>query len=134
MDGGLDADEQALVARVAERRDEIVALACELIAFDTTSRAQADEPAREEVALQQALAERLRAAGAEIDLWEPAPEDVTDHPLSIQGIAFDGRPQLAATLRGSGGGRSRVWLREWRGASFLRARVLPREAAIARRT
>src|SRR5690349_12154829 len=106
MDGGLDADEQALVDRVAQRRDDIVALACELIAFDTTSRSEADEPAREEVALQQALANRLRAAGAEIDLWEPAPEDVAGHPLSVDGIAFAGRPQLAATLRGSGGGRS----------------------------
>lgn len=106
MDGGLDADERALVDRVAQRRDDIVALARELIAFDTTSRAEADEPAREEVALQRALAGRLRAAGAEIDLWEPTAEDVTDHPLSIEGIAFAGRPQLAATLRGSGGGRS----------------------------
>src|SRR5688500_10495693 len=104
MDGGLDADEQALVARVALRRDDIVALACELIAFDPPSRPAADEPARQEAALQQALPERLRGAGAEIDLWEPAPEDVTGHPLSIEGIAFEGRPQLAATLRGSGGG------------------------------
>ncbi|MDA0171990.1 M20/M25/M40 family metallo-hydrolase [Solirubrobacter taibaiensis] len=106
MDGGLDAAERALVERIAGRREEIVALARELIAFDTTSRAGIDEPARDEVALQQALADRLQAAGAEIDLWEPAPEDVSDHPLSVPGIAFDGRPQLAATLRGSGGGRS----------------------------
>ncbi|MBE2320652.1 M20/M25/M40 family metallo-hydrolase [Solirubrobacter sp. CPCC 204708] len=106
MDGGLDAAERALVERIADRRDEIVGLARELIAFDTTSRAEADEPAREEAALQQALADRLQAAGAEIDLWEPAPEDVANHPLSVPGIAFAGRPQLAATLRGSGGGRS----------------------------
>src|SRR6478735_1652433 len=106
MDGGLDAAERALVERIADRREEIVALTRELIGFDTTSRAGIDEPAREEAALQQALADRLRAAGAEIDLWEPAPEDVIDHPLSVAGIAFDGRPQLAATLRGRGGGRS----------------------------
>jgi acetylornithine deacetylase len=106
MDGGLDADERALVERVAQRRDEIVTLACELIAFDTTSRGNAEEPAREEAALQRALADRLQAAGAEVDLWEPAPEDVAGHPLSVPGIAFEGRPQLAATLRGSGGGRS----------------------------
>ena len=101
MDGGLDAAERALVERIADRREEIVALTRELIGFDTTSRAGIDQPAREEAALQQALADRLRAAGAEIDLWEPAPEDVTDHPLSVPGIAFDGRPQLAATLRGT---------------------------------
>jgi acetylornithine deacetylase len=102
----LDADEQALVDRVEQRRDELVALACEIIGFDTTSRSSIEDPAREEAALQQALADRLAAAGAEIDLWEPAPEDVTGHPLSVDGIGFAGRPQLAARLRGSGGGRS----------------------------
>lgn len=98
--------EQELARRVAERRDEIVALTCELIRFDTTSRSEADEPARDELALQQALAARLQRCGAEIDLWEPAPEDVADHPLSVPGIGFAGRPQLVATLRGSGGGGS----------------------------
>ena len=39
-------------------------------------------------------------------MWEPAPGDVADHPLSVPGIAFDGRPQLAARFRGAGGGRS----------------------------
>jgi acetylornithine deacetylase len=102
----LDADEQALVDRVAARRDDLVALACALIAFDTTSRSETDDPARDEVALQRLLADRLRARGAEIDLWEPEPGDVAGHPLSIDGIAFSGRPQLAAWLRGSGGGQS----------------------------
>jgi len=91
---------------VAERRDDIVALACELIGHDTTSRSDPRAPARGEAALQEALAERLRACGAEIDLWEPAPEDVAGHPLSVAGIGFAGRPQLAARLHGSGGGRS----------------------------
>ena len=102
----LDADEQALVDRVAARRDDLVALACALIAFDTTSRSETDDPARDEVALQRLLADRLRARGAEIDLWEPEPGDVAGHPLSIDGIAFSGRPQLAAWLPGSGGGQS----------------------------
>jgi len=102
----LDGDEEALVGRVAARRDELVELACRLIAFDTTSRTEIDDPARDEVALQTLLAERLRARGAEIDLWEPEPGDVTGHPLSLDGIGFAGRPQLAARLRGSGGGQS----------------------------
>jgi acetylornithine deacetylase len=105
-DPTLDADEQALVARVAERRDDLVALACDLIAFDTTSRSAPDEAARDEAALQRLLAGRLSAHGAEIDLWEPAPDEVAGHPLSVPGIGFAGRPQLAARLPGSGGGRS----------------------------
>src|SRR3954447_5411692 len=99
-------DDRSLMDAVAERRDDIVALACELIGHDTTSRSDPGAPARGEAALQEALAERLRACGAEIDLWEPAPEDVAGHPLSVEGIGFSGRPQLAARLRGSGGGRS----------------------------
>src|SRR3954447_13084073 len=102
--GTLDAQERALVDGIAERRDELVALACELIAYDTTSRSSPDQPARGEAALQQALAARLERHGAEIDLWEPAPEDVAGHPLSVAGIGFAGRPQLAARLRGGGGG------------------------------
>src|SRR6185436_13981223 len=91
---------------VAARRDDIVALACELISFDTTSRGGIDDPPRAEAALQSRLADRLRARGAEIDLWEPEPGDVAGHPLSVEGIGFAGRPQLAARLSGSGGGRS----------------------------
>src|SRR5688500_14204439 len=92
----LDADEQALVDEIAARRDDLVALACELIAFDTTSRSVPDAPPRDEAALQQALADRLRVCGAEIDLWEPAPQDAAGHPLSVEGLDFGGRPQLAA--------------------------------------
>jgi acetylornithine deacetylase len=99
-------DERALADAVVERRDDLVALACELIGYDTTSRSDPGAPAREEAALQHSLADRLGSYGAEIDLWEPAPEDVTGHPLSVEGIEFAGRPQLAARLRGTGGGRS----------------------------
>ena len=102
----LDAEEQALVERVEAQREDLVALACELIAFDTTSRSSNEDPPRDEAALQRALADRLSAHGAEIDLWEPAPEDVAGHPLSVDGIGFEGRPQLAARLKGTGGGRS----------------------------
>jgi acetylornithine deacetylase len=99
-------DEAVLIDAVGERRDEVVALACELIGYDTTSRSDPGAPAREEAALQEAVAARLRAHGAEIDLWEPAPDDVAGHPLSVEGIGFAGRPQLAARLPGTGGGRS----------------------------
>jgi len=101
----LEGEERALVDAVAERRDELVALACELIGYDTTSRSAPDEPAREEVALQRALADRLHDHGAEVDLWEPSPQEVADHPLSVPAIEFQGRPQLAAVFR-NGSGRS----------------------------
>ena len=102
----LDSDEQGLVERVAARGDDLVELACQLIAFDTTSRSGPEDPPREEAALQSLLADRLRARGAEVDLWEPDASDVAGHPLSVDGLGFEGRPQLAARLRGSGGGKS----------------------------
>jgi acetylornithine deacetylase len=104
---GLSADEQALVDSIAARTDELTELACELIRFRTPSRENASVPAGDEAALQEHLAARLRGGGACVEVWEPSPEDVADHPLSIAGgIGFDGRPQMAARFRGSGGGRS----------------------------
>ena len=102
----LDPDERALVDAIAARRDDIVDLACTLVGFDTQARAGIGVPPRQEAALQQHLAERLRGAGAEVDVWEPAPEDVAGHPVSVEGIGFEGRPQLVARLRGAGGGRT----------------------------
>ncbi len=107
MTAALDPGEQRLVDAIAARSDELVALLCELIRFDTTSRADPAAPARDEAALQEHLAARLRAAGAAVEVWEPASGDVAGHPLTpAGGIGFAGRPQLAARFPGSGGGRS----------------------------
>ncbi len=98
--------ERRIMEEIAGRREELVALASDLIAFDTTARERDDDPARDEAALQRYLAARLRAAGAETDVWEPAPEDVVGNPMTPPGLRFDGRPQLAARFPGAGGGRS----------------------------
>jgi acetylornithine deacetylase len=103
----LDPAARELVDRTAARRDDIAALACDLIRFDTQSRPSPDSPPRQERALQEFLADRLRRAGAEAEVWEPSPSDVRGHPLEpAGGIGFEGRPQMAARFRGSGGGRS----------------------------
>src|SRR5947209_15557237 len=96
--------ETDVVRAIGDAADELVELAGRLVAFDTTARETGDPP-RDEAALQEYLAERLRAAGAEIDLWEPRPEDVAGTPQSPPGLEFAGRPQLTATFAG-GGGRS----------------------------
>jgi len=98
--------ERAVCADIEARRDEIVDLLSQLIAFDTTARPTADAPARDERRLQELLAGRLSAAGAVVDLWEPLPEDVAGTPMVPEPPAFHGRPQLAARFPGSGGGRS----------------------------
>src|SRR5690349_3641528 len=103
----LSDEERSVCAAIGSRQDELVALASALIGFDTTARAPGDPP-RQEAALQDYLAERLRAAGAEIDLFEPDAGALQGRPLVPPGLDFAGRPQLIATRRGSGGGRSLV--------------------------
>ena len=90
---------------IADGRDELVELASALISFDTTAREVGDPP-RQEAALQDYLAEGLLAYGAEIDLFEPDAAAMAGAPLVPEGLDFAGRPQLIATLRGSGGGQS----------------------------
>jgi acetylornithine deacetylase len=103
---GLNDVEQRLADAVAERREDLIRLLSDLVGFDTTAR-EPDDPPRDEAKLQEYLAGRLGGAGAEIDLWEPAPHDVAGSRLVPEGgLRFGGRPQLAATLRGTGGGRS----------------------------
>lgn len=102
---GLSEHERRVVDELAERRDDIVALACDLVALDTTAREPGDPP-RDEAELQELLARRLEAAGAAIDLFEPDADALEGRPLVPPGLDFAGRPQLIARLPGRGGGRS----------------------------
>ena len=97
--------ERYVVDEVERRRDALVELASELIGFDTTAVAL-DEPPGEEAALQRHLAGRLQRAGAVIDLWEPDPDAVRGSRQVPGEFHFRGRPQLAARLAGTGGGRA----------------------------
>ena len=93
---------------IAAEGDKLVALASELIGFDTTARDVGD-PARDEQALQDHLSKRLGEAGAEVDVFEPDADAMQGKPLVPPGLDFAGRPQLIARQRGAGGGRSLVF-------------------------
>ena len=97
--------EQGVVAEIGRREADLVRLAADLIGFDTTAR-DPDDPPREERALQEHLAARLRAAGAEVELFEADPSDFEGKPLYPPGMGFEGRPQLVARFAGTGGGKS----------------------------
>jgi acetylornithine deacetylase len=97
--------EREVVDEIASRSDELVQLTSDLVGFDTTAR-NPEDPPRQEAALQEHLAGRLRAAGAEIDLWEPSAEEMAGKPLVPPGLGFEGRPQLVARFEGTGGGRT----------------------------
>jgi acetylornithine deacetylase len=97
--------EQLVCDVIAERRGELVELASALVGFDTTARNPGDPP-RDEAALQAYIAERLGAAGAEVEVWEPTAEEVEGRPLVPAGLSFEGRPQLVARFAGVGGGKT----------------------------
>ncbi len=97
--------ERRVVDEIDRRRDELVELASTLIGFDTTAR-NPDDPPRQERQLQEYLGERLRRAGAEVEIFEPDPADFVGKPLYQPGMGFEGRPQLVARFPGAGEGRS----------------------------
>ena len=96
--------EEKVVEAVRASRDKLLALTAELVACDTTAR-MPGMPARDEEKLQRILERRLKALGAETDVWEPEPTGKGNRHLPDD-LDFAGRPQLAAQLRGAGGGRS----------------------------
>lgn len=104
-DTRLSTDERRVCDELARAEDELVDLLRALVRLDTTTHTEGAAP-RQERELQELLAERLRRAGAEVRVWEPDPGLVAGHPLAPHGFTFAGRPQLAATFAGSGGGRT----------------------------
>ena len=100
----MDAREQQVCGAIAAGQAELVQLATDLIGFDTTARNPDDAP-RDEAALQGYLAERLRRAGAAVELFEPTQADVAGRQVPFD-LPFAGRPQLVARFAGAGAGRS----------------------------
>jgi acetylornithine deacetylase len=97
--------EQRVCAAIAAREKELVELLRALVGFDTTTHVAGAAP-RQEAALQAYLADRLQAAGASVDVWEPDAALVAGHPMIPDGFTFEGRPQLVARFSGTGGGRT----------------------------
>jgi acetylornithine deacetylase len=98
--------ERRVIGEIERRQSELVDLLATLVGFDTRAP-DADLAPREEAALQACLAERLRAAGLQVEVWEPdvAALPATRYPIP-EGFHFRGRPQLVARAAGAGGGRS----------------------------
>jgi acetylornithine deacetylase len=101
---GLSSAERRVCRRIREDVDDLVGLVAELVSFDTTSR-EPGEPARDEEQLQRFLAGRLKALGADVDLWEPE-TTAPGNGFVPDNLDFRGRPQLVARIPGLGGGRA----------------------------
>lgn len=98
--------ELRVIEEIERRRAELVELLASLVEFDTRAPGP-DLTPHDEAALQAYLAQRLRAGGLEVELWEPAVGSLppTRYPIA-EGYHFRGRPQLVARRAGTGAGRS----------------------------
>lgn len=98
-------------AFIAERTGDLVELVRSLVGFNTVSvdlSPGSEHRENEERALQEFVAERLRALDADIDQFEPDAGALRDHPMMPPWHHWDGRPITVATLSGAGGGRSLI--------------------------
>ena len=94
---------------IEARVDDLVELVRTLVGFDTTSvdlSPDSEHRTNDERPLQEYVAERLRALGAEVDHWEPDAAEFADHPMMPPWHHWEGRPLTVGVLRGSGEGRS----------------------------
>lgn len=71
----------------------------ELVSFDTEATNHSD-PARDDTKHQRFVAEYLGNIGAKVELFEPQEDEFRDHPMTLPGQSFAGRPVLWAQLDG----------------------------------
>src|SRR3712207_1740411 len=98
--------ERRVTEEVKRRRGELGELLRELVGFDTRAP-DPDYAPRADAALQDYVAARMRAVGLAVRVWEPEPADLPPSRYAIPpGHHFGGRPQLLATAKGVGGGKT----------------------------
>jgi acetylornithine deacetylase len=101
----------ALDAFIDDRTDELVELTRTLVRFETVSVDLApgsDHRTNDEGLLQEFVGGVLADLGASVDQWEPDVRELRDHPMMPPWHHWNGRPITAATIGGSGGGRSLI--------------------------
>jgi acetylornithine deacetylase len=102
--------ERRIVDAINRSRERIAKTLEELIRFESVVMADPTKAGPGERECQKYLARRLAAAGFETDLWEPDADALLEKykgkPGAQLGRNFRGRPNLAGTLHGSGGGKS----------------------------
>ena len=96
----MDEVEQRICAAVEASRQGLIDLTAALIRTESVTG--------HEGPVQALLAERARAIGLEVDVFEPDLAQLAAHPAfhPVEGLDFAGRPNVVATWRGEGGGRS----------------------------
>ena len=92
-------DREKLLLQVDAHREEIIALLTKLVQIPSVTG--------EEGEIQEYIANFLREMGLEVDVWESDWEELKKHPEYVPVTrGYEGRPNVVAVLKGSGGGKS----------------------------
>lgn len=92
-------DPAAVRRAVAARRQDIVDLLLYVVAAESITGNEAE--------VQRRFQEAYTSRGLEVDAWEASAEEIAPHVVHVgEETRFRDRPNLVATLKGTGGGRS----------------------------
>jgi acetylornithine deacetylase len=88
-----------LLNKIDDNREQSIGFLQKMIAIPSVTG--------DEAKIQEFLADYLAGLGLKIDMWETSWEELKKHP-AYRPVArgYEGRPNIVATLKGSGGGRS----------------------------
>jgi acetylornithine deacetylase len=94
-----DKSRQDVLAVIDKNRDQAVAFLQKMVTIPSVTG--------DEAAIQAYLDKYLRGIGLEVDMWETDWDELKKHP-GYRPVArgYEGRPNIVATWKGSGGGRS----------------------------
>ncbi len=90
---------QAIIDKVDENRDSAIEFLRQMISIPSVTG--------DEAAVQDFVADHMRKIGLDVDMWETDWEELKKHP-GYRPVArgYENRPNIVATYKGSGGGRS----------------------------
>src|SRR5262249_61525462 len=90
---------QKVLQNIDDSREKAVRFLQDMIAIPSVTG--------DEARVQKFLADYMAKLGLDIDMWETDWEELKKHPGYITvDRGYEGRPNIVATLKGSGGGRS----------------------------
>ena len=90
---------QKLLQKIDENREKSITFLQQMIAIPSVTG--------DEAKIQKFLADYMANIGLDVDMWETDWEELKKHPgYRPVDRGYEGRPNIVATLKGSGGGRS----------------------------
>ncbi|MEW9807805.1 ArgE/DapE family deacylase [Mesorhizobium sp. ZMM04-5] len=94
-----DPNRQKIIDKIDASRDHAVKLLQDMVTIPSVTG--------DEAAIQKFMHDYLAGVGLEVDMWETDWEELKKHP-GYRPVArgYEGRPNIVATLKGTGGGRS----------------------------